>query len=298
MTSAAKTEVLAQARPWNRSWWKASEGNLWVLIHIVVIHSLALVGILLFPIPGWKVFGVALGATLLGGVGTTVCYHRYLAHKSFRMHPVLEQLLIFFAVANGSGAPLSWAANHRAHHSTSDTVEDVSSPRYGGFWWAHLRWLYQWPAGEVGRWCKDLDRRRYKIWNPIQIPLLALGGIAGFFLGWPGFFWIGPIRLVYSLHMQCFVNSLLHLPDKDLPEGADSSRNIWWLGPLQLTAWGENWHHNHHARPRAARFSRAWWQVDVGWWTIRMLGLFGLVWDVSADGGAVPGTAQPSIQAD
>jgi len=90
--------------------------------------------------------------------------------------------------------------------------------------------------------------------------------------------------------MQCFVNSLLHMPEKDLPEGADSSRNIWWLGPLQLTAWGENWHHNHHARPRAARFSRAWWQVDVGWWTIRLFGLLGLVWDVSADGGAASGS--------
>jgi hypothetical protein len=48
-------------------------------------------------------------------------------------------------------------------------------------------------------------------------------------------------------------------------------QNIWWLGPLQLTAWGENWHGNHHASPASARFSRHWWQVDVGWYVIRAL---------------------------
>jgi stearoyl-CoA desaturase (delta-9 desaturase) len=251
-----------------------------VLLHLVAIHSLALTGLILFPIPGWKILFLALAATMAGGVGTTVCYHRYLAHKTFRMNPVLEQILIFFAMANGSGAPLSWAANHRAHHSTADTVDDVSSPRYGGFWWAHLRWLYQWPAGDVQRWCKDLDLRRYWVWSYLQAPVLLLSLLGGGILGWKGLFWIGPIRLVYSLHMQCFVNSLLHLPPKKLPEGVDSSRNIWWLGPLQLTAWGENWHKNHHALPRTACFSRAWYQVDIGWYTICLLRSLGLVSDV------------------
>jgi fatty-acid desaturase len=286
--SAARTERIIEARPWERGWWKPSEGNLWVLIHLIAIHSLALVGILLFPVPGWKVFLLALAATMAGGVGTTVCYHRYLAHKTLRMNPVLEQILIFFAVANGSGAPLSWAANHRAHHSTADTEDDVSSPRYGGFWWAHLRWLYQWPAGNVQRWCKDLDLKRYWIWSYLQVPVILLSMLGGGLLGWKGLFWIGPIRLVYSLHMQCFVNSLLHLPPKKLPEGADSSRNIWWLGPLQLTAWGENWHKNHHALPRTARFGRAWYQIDVGWYTICLLRSLGLVSDVYGDAGVGP----------
>src|SRR5262249_40240417 len=73
------------------------------------------------------------------------------------------------------------------------------------------------------------------------------------------------IRLVYALHFQMFVNSLLHLTP-DLPEGVDSSRNIWWLGPLQFGAWGENWHKNHHSDANAAWFGRRWWQVDIGWY--------------------------------
>jgi fatty-acid desaturase len=59
-------------------------------------------------------------------------------------------------------------------------------------------------------------------------------------MGWEGFFWIGAIRLVYVLHFQMFVNSLLHMTP-GLHEGVDSSRNLWWLGPLQLGAWGEDW---------------------------------------------------------
>jgi stearoyl-CoA desaturase (delta-9 desaturase) len=99
--------------------------------------------------------------------------------------------------------------------------------------------------------------------------------------GWQGFFWIGAIRLVYSLHMQCFVNSLTHLDHSD--EG-DSSQNIWWLGPLQLTAWGENWHKNHHANAGSARLGLRWWQPDIGWYLIYALEMVGLASNVKRPG--------------
>jgi stearoyl-CoA desaturase (delta-9 desaturase) len=112
------------------------------------------------------------------------------------------------------------------------------------------------------------------------VPLVALSLCFGYFLfGWAGFFWVGAIRLVYCLHMQCFVNSLLHLKP-GLPEGMDSSQNIWWLGPLQVTAWGENWHGNHHGKPASACFSRHWWQIDIGWYVIRSLEAVGLATNV------------------
>ena len=47
--------------------------------------------------------------------------------------------------------------------------------------------------------------------------------------------------------------------------------NVWWLGSLQLTAWGENWHHNHHSNADSAQFGLRWWQVDIGWYFIRAL---------------------------
>jgi fatty-acid desaturase len=257
----------AHERPWTRPWWQPSEGNGPVLFYIVLIHALALVGLIMFPLPGWHVLAMALAVASIGGIGTSVCYHRCLAHRSLRLNRVVENVLIFFAIFNASGAPLSWVANHRHHHAKADTVEEISSPRYGGFWWAHIRWIYQWSGSEVRRWCPDLDQPRYRIWARLQIPIVIISIFSGLMLGLEGFFWIGAIRLVYALHFQMFVNSLLHMTPR-LAEGVDSSRNLWWLGPFQFGAWGENWHRNHHKDANAARFGRRWWQIDLGWYAI------------------------------
>lgn len=266
--------TLVEKHPWTQPWWKADDRS--VLIYILLIHILAAIGIVLFTFPGWKVFLAAVAASGLGGLGTTIGYHRALSHRAVRLNPIAEQILIFFAVFNGSGSPSTWIANHRNHHAHSDTIDDVSSPRHGGFWWAHLRWLYQWEPSSMEKWCPDLIQRRYLLWAKVQPYLLLLSLTFGYFLfGWAGFFWLGAIRLVYSLHLQAVVNSLLHLKP-GLPEGADSSQNIWWLGPLQLTAWGENWHGNHHQYPASARFSHRWWQVDIGWYLICALEALGL----------------------
>jgi fatty-acid desaturase len=267
----------AGQRPWTLKWWKVERENTWTFVYIIAIHVLALVGIVLFPTPGWKVFLAALILAGLGGFGTTIGYHRALAHRAVKLNPILEQLLIFCAVFNGSGAPSTWIANHRNHHANADTIEDVSSPRHGGFWWAHMRWLYQWKPSPMRKWCPELIRPRYLTWKQVQVPLIILSIGFGYFpFGWAGLFWMGAIRLVYCLHMQAFVNSLLHLKPR-LPDGADSSQNIWWLGPFQLTAWGENWHGNHHSQPASACFSSRWWQIDLGWYAIRALRAVGLV---------------------
>lgn len=270
------SQGLAERHPWTLPWWRVEGMNSWTLAYIVITHILAFIGIALFPIPGWKPFLWSLAFACIGALGTTVAYHRGLAHRAVKLNPIVEQFLILAAVFNGSGSPDTWVSNHRNHHAKADTVDDVSSPRHGGFWWAHLRWLYQWQPSPMKIWSPDMIRRRYTLWAKLQIPLVFISICFGYFLfGWKGLFWLGAIRLVYCLHMQAFVNSLLHLKP-GLPEGVDSSRNIWWLGPLQLTAWGENWHGNHHASPASACFSRRWWQVDLGWWVIRLLRAVGL----------------------
>jgi fatty-acid desaturase len=281
-------------------WWKYSEGNGPVLFYIVSVHILAVIGLILFPLPDWQVLVAALAVASMGGVGTTVCYHRSLSHRALKLNRVVEDILIFFTIFNASGEPMTWVANHRHHHAKSDTAEDVSSPRHGGFWWAHIRWIYQWSGSEVSRWCPDMDKPRYRFWQRAQIPIIVVSVGVWLVFGWQAFFWIGAIRLAYSLHFQMFVNSLLHMTP-DLPEGVDSSRNIWWLGPMQLGAWGENWHRNHHSDANAASFSRRWWQIDIGWYVIAALKAVGLATEVRATkearrmgarkGGATPNSA-------
>jgi fatty-acid desaturase len=271
---SAPIESSLGPEPWKAPWWKPAEGDASTFVYIILIHLLAVIGLFAFPRPGWKVFAATALATWLGGMGVTVCYHRTLAHGAARLNPAVKHLLIFLAMFNGSGSPDSWTANHRQHHSRVETPEDISSPWIGGFWWAHLRWL--WQAGHVPlqRWCPDLDKPEYRFWRHIQIPLLALSLFGGLFFGLTAFFWFGPMRLVYSLHAQCFINSIAHMRADRRP-GEDSSQNIGWLGLLHLLQ-GENWHGNHHSQPWSARFGWRLRQIDFGWYAIVLLEWLGL----------------------
>ncbi len=269
--------VVEEVRPWQRPFWMPLPAKSGIFVYLILIHVLAVFGLILFPLPSLKVLGVTLALIAFGGLGTTVCYHRLLAHRTFKLNKLVENILIFCAMFNGSGAPGSWVAYHRHHHSHTDTPDDVSSPKQGGFWWAHLRWLYQSAPADKQRWCPDLDRGMYKVWEYAEVPMIVLSLCCGLALGWQGFFWIGAIRLVYSLHMQCLVNSLTHLGHA---EESDSSRNLWWLGPLQLTAWGENWHRNHHTFAGSARLGLQWWEVDIGWYFILAMESVGLARNV------------------
>jgi stearoyl-CoA desaturase (delta-9 desaturase) len=85
--------------------------------------------------------------------------------------------------------------------------------------------------------------------------------------------WVGPLRLLLALHVQCSVNSLCHLGPIDGKAG--SSKNVAWLTAFHMGQ-GENWHRNHHRAQNSARLGERWWQVDLGWWTILGLRRLGL----------------------
>lgn len=274
-TPLASVAGTAPDKPWRRPWWRPARGQSGVFAYLILIHALALTGLILFPLPGWKIFGWTLLLGGVGALGTTVGYHRLLAHRTLRAQPWLEHLLIFAAMFNGSGSPASWVAFHRLHHSRTDTEDDISSPAQGGFWWAHLRWLYQSEPADEARWCPELKNGAFRFWYAAQPAVVLLSLLCGIWLGWAGLFWLGAIRLTYALHAQCLVNSLTHLGEARA--NGDRSQNVWWLGPLQFTAWGENWHGNHHSAAGLAKFSRHWWQVDVGWYVICGLEAMGWV---------------------
>ena len=260
--------------PWKTMWWKPAAGEWGTFIYVVTTHVLAAIGIVLFPMPGWRLVLIAVAIAWVGGLGVTIGYHRAIAHGALQLQPVLRHVMIFVAMFNGSGSPASWTANHRQHHSCVETPEDISSPRIGGFWWAHLRWL--WQAGQVplDRWCPDLDKPEYRFWAHAQVPVVVLSMFGGLAFGPAAFFWCGPIRLLYALHAQCFINSSGHM-GAGLEEGEDSSQNLPWLGVMHLFQ-GEHWHRNHHAQPGVAHFGSRPAQVDFGWYTVVLLERLGL----------------------
>ncbi len=264
--------------PWEWPWWRTTKHDRIILPWFILIHSTAAVGLILFPMPGWRILLGAIALSWIGGLGTTICYHRSLAHRALRLNPWISSVLTFFAMFNGSGSPTTWVASHRVHHAYADTEEDLSSPVRHGFWWAHLRWLWQADAPSVAQFCPDLNRPLYRVWRLLQPAILTLSFFGGLYFGLCAFFWLGAIRLVFSLHAQCFVNSVCHSqPDTLL--GEDSSRNVRWLGLMHFFQ-GENWHRNHHARPAVARLGLTWRQPDVGYAMICVLEWMGLASNV------------------
>jgi len=267
---------LGQIRPWEWPWWRTSEHDLGVFLWIMLIHVTALVGLILYPLPGYRILLGAIALAWIGGLGTTVAYHRTIAHRALKLNPWVRSILIFFAVANGSGNPLSWAAAHRLHHAKADTPDDISSPMWGGFWWAHLRWLWQAGDPPIERYGADL--KPLAAWRWLQVPILAVSFFGGLYFGLAAFFWLGAIRLVFALHGQCFVNSICHT-EPGVVRGEDSSRNVPWLALMHFLQ-GENWHRNHHARPGSARLGWSWRQPDVGYLAIVALERLHLATDV------------------
>jgi fatty-acid desaturase len=278
----AVDEIQERFQPANSAarwpFWRATGGGVIILAWIALIHVTALVGLVLYPLPGWRILLGALALVWIGGLGTTVCYHRAIAHRALKLHPWARTILTFFAVFNGSGVPTTWVAGHRLHHAYADTVNDISSPVWNGFWWAHLRWLWQAEDPPLERFCPDLAGLQYKMWRPLQPAILTLSYLGPLYFGWAAFFWLGAIRLVFALHAQCFVNSVCH-SEPGVAPGEDSSRNVGWLAPMHLLQ-GENWHRNHHARPSLARLGWTWRQPDVGYLAICVLEKIGAATDV------------------
>ena len=84
-----------EMRPWEAPWWKPAKGKEVVLAYLVLIHVMALIGLILFPIPSMPVLILTLVLAMIGGLGTTVAYHRGLAHRTVKLNKWVEQFLIF-----------------------------------------------------------------------------------------------------------------------------------------------------------------------------------------------------------
>ena len=95
-----------------------------------------------------------------------------------------------------------------------------------------------------------------------------------------GFF----VSTVMLWHGSFSINSLSHLFGKRRYATTDDSRNNWLLA---LITTGEGWHNNHHHYQSSANQGFRWWEIDVTFYVLRVLELFGLVWDLRRPPAAV-----------
>jgi fatty-acid desaturase len=217
---------------------------------------------------------VALTSYCTGALGVTLCYHRVLTHRSFRLRKPLEYLLAFFGTLALQGDPIRWVAVHRKHHAHADHRDDPHSIELG-FKWAHVDWLYRqnfaYPTDEeIARYAPDLSADPfYRALAVSALPLQILLAVTFLAIGgWAWLVWGIFVRLVFSYHSTWLVNSAAHMFGYRTFRTTDRSTNCWWVG---LIAFGEGWHNNHHAFPFSARHGLRWFEIDMTWWHVRLL---------------------------
>jgi stearoyl-CoA desaturase (delta-9 desaturase) len=252
--------------------------------------SLIQVGVVLAPFTfSWSGLVVCLSLYLVTAVGVTLGYHRLLTHRSFQTSKAVEYVLAVLGSLATQGGPIQWVAIHRIHHRHSDAEGDPHSPR-DGLWWAHLLWWWPYiPAldepARYRRYVIDLVRdpvhrflERFEIVLPLALAglLFLLGELwGGVGLSW--LVWGMIVRTALLYHATWLVNSATHWWGYRSHRTRDRSTNLWWVALITL---GEGWHNNHHAFPRSARHGLRWWEIDLTYLLIRLLGWVGLAWRI------------------
>jgi stearoyl-CoA desaturase (delta-9 desaturase) len=209
----------------------------------------------------------------------TAGYHRYFAHRSYRMGRVMQFLMAFGGTTAVQKGPLWWASHHRIHHRYTDLDDDVHSPR-DGFWWSHVGWILstRHKATDLSaikdfasypelRW---LERHSWIGPWALAIACFLIGGWGGLVIG---FF----LSTVLLWHGTFLVNSMAHLIGRRRYATPDTSRNS---AIIAVITGGEGWHNNHHYLPASARQGFTWWEIDPTWYLLRLMATLHLVRDL------------------
>ncbi|HZH03377.1 MAG TPA: fatty acid desaturase, partial [Myxococcaceae bacterium] len=102
--------------------------------------------------------------------------------------------------------------------------------------------------------------------------------------GFPLLIWGFFISTVLLWHGTFTINSLSHVFGKRRYKTTDTSRNNWLLA---LITCGEGWHNNHHYHQNTANQGWFWWEVDLSYYSLKVLSWLGIVWDLRTPSHAI-----------
>ncbi|RMD69580.1 MAG: acyl-CoA desaturase, partial [Gammaproteobacteria bacterium] len=175
-----------------------------------------------------------------------------------------------------------WIAVHRKHHAKCEGPEDPHSPQQVGI--HRVLW------GGVGLYRKEADCQetlekygtgapndwieRHLYTGKRDLGILLMLGIDALLFGLPAGIIIWGVQMVWIPFWAAgVINGIGHYFGYRNFETPDASRNIV---PWGIIIGGEELHNNHHAYPSSPKFSFYWWEFDIAWLYIRILGALGL----------------------
>jgi stearoyl-CoA desaturase (delta-9 desaturase) len=220
------------------------------------------------------IVGVAVALTESAVLATSIYLHRALAHRSLTIHPVAAIVFRTILWLTTGQSRQEWVAVHRKHHAFTDCAGDPHSPRLLGFWRVQLFNVYYYIAAcrdraSIAKYAPDLapDRLDRVLFSRgllgLAVGLAALCVLMG---PGPGLLAGGLHAALYVMGVAPAINALGHWRGgRNYENSARNSTVLAWV------TGGESLHNNHHANPRAPRFSVRWWEFDPSWPLIRAL---------------------------
>lgn len=251
-----------------------------ILIPYALLHVACLS--VFFTQSTWRGVAAGLASFFLRAFGLGVGYHRYFAHRAFKTSRAFQFVLAVLGSLAIQRGVLWWAETHRDHHRNADTDSDIHSPSHKGFIYAHSGWFLD-EKNRQTNVSSVMDLARYpelvwlNDWRWYFLPILTYSSLLYIFFGGEGLLWGIAISTVVLWHATHWIQSMSHSYGgyRRCPS-SDNSRNHWLLGVLTL---GE-FHNNHHYSPSSCRQGFVWWEIDVGYYVLRVLKSLGVVWDL------------------
>jgi len=250
----------------------------WALSVPFIILHLAPLGMLFFP-PSWGDVVACVALYYARMFFITGCYHRYFAHRGYRMNRFWTFVAAFGGGTSAQKGALWWASHHRWHHRFSDTDRDPHNSNRG-FFWSHVGWIICNKYNETHyETIKDFAKYPELVWlNKFHlVPPVVLGVVVWLIGGWSALFCSFFLSTILLYHGTFSINSLTHKWGKARYKTGETSKNSFVLSLVTL---GEGWHNNHHYYSSTANQGFFWWEIDISYYVIRMLGLLGIAKDI------------------
>jgi stearoyl-CoA desaturase (Delta-9 desaturase) len=230
----------------------------------------------------WGDVLVVLVLTHVTIIAVTVFLHRHQAHRALDLHPVVSHFFRLWLWLTTGMVTKEWAAVHRKHHAKCDTPEDPHSPQVLGLnrvlWGGVFLYVKEARKPETleryGHGTPDdwVERNLYSKFTRLGLILMGVVDIALFGIV-PGALILATQLVWIPFWAAGVINGIGHYWGYRHWSTPDASTNIV---PVGLLIGGEELHNNHHAYPTSAKLSNKWYELDVGWFYIRILESLGL----------------------
>lgn len=216
----------------------------------------------------------------ISGLSITSGYHRLYSHSTYKTHPIIEAIFLFFASLATQGSALRWCNDHRLHHAFVDTEKDPYSIKKG-LLHAHVLWMFFKSDKIDPKIISDLTRSKMLVFqnNHYVFCMLATSIISFLFVGWMVGDYLGAflfawwVRLFFLHHTTWCINSLAHYWGTKFYSEEHSAVDNYLIS---LLTYGEGYHNYHHTFAHDYRNGIRWYHFDPSkWliWTLHKLGL-------------------------